>query len=128
MKYTNNMGISLSLAVWLSKDNYDYKTDPWHISATTLRQSTKQIVLAARVPPSEAITDISTIVASRIGTAVHESIEVAWHDDSYKEQLKVLGYPQKFIDNVIINPISDCTAEPNIPIYIEQRYAKQVGK
>jgi len=121
MPYTNNNNISLSLAVWLLNDTYDYNSDPNVISVTTLLKPLRAIVLGRTIPSTNTI-DIADLIASRMGTAIHEAIEQAWKKP--QGALKSLGYPDKIIDKLVINP----TLEKDIlPIYMEKRSKKQVG-
>lgn len=125
-KYSNHHGISLPLAVWLARDEYEYDDRTNVISATSLLKSVRQIVLSSRIQPTEGnIEDISTRLASRIGTALHNSVEHAW-TESYGAALSDLGYPQHAIDRVAINPTAPQAGD--IPVYFEQRSEKQVGK
>jgi len=125
MKYTNKTAVPMSLAVWLAEDSYDYNGDSNTISVTSLLKPARQIVLANRVTINEqATTDISAMIPSSMGTALHTAINAAWLNN-YREGLALLGYPQKVIDSIRINP---ATAEPGtIPIYMEQRVTKRVG-
>ncbi len=118
---TNNKNLPLSLAVWLAKDSYDYVSNPNYFSATTLLKPIKQIVLSKRVPPEENVPDVSDVVASRIGNALHDSIEQAWLSD-YKHGLEVLGFSQNVIDRVYVNPESEEGLPDNaIIVYLEKR-------
>lgn len=127
--YTNNTGVSLSMAVWLAHDEYDHNSDPNHISATGLLRSTKQIALAKRVPQDSAPEDVSSLVASRIGTAIHNSIESVWTHHR-EAALAKLGYPKRVAELVRINPSkADLDADEDIiPVYMELRSSKKVGK
>ena len=127
--YTNNTGISLSMAVWLATDDYDHNPDPYTISVTSLMKATKQLVLSSRVPAADDVDDISSLVASRIGTAIHNSIEDSWLH-SRKASLLKLGFSEKVIDRIAINPEPEQLEldEDMIPVYMEQRSHKKVGK
>lgn len=128
-KYLNTSGVPLSLAVFLATDHYDYCDDPNTISATSLLRPIRQLVLAARVPASMGV-DIEGLLPSRMGTAIHDAIERAWKGN-YQQALKDLGYPQKVIERIILNPHPDQLKEAAdwaIPIYLEQRLRRQVGK
>ena len=127
MRYTNNSNVSLSMAVWLANDEYNHHDDPKTISATTLIRPVKQTVLAARVPQDEGAVDLTTLVKSRSGTAIHNAVESAWKNN-YKESMAALGYPQSVIDRVVVNPSqSDLDSIENpIPVYLEQRAYKMV--
>lgn len=128
MKITNNHNISLPLAVWLMYDEYDYVKDKKYISATTLLKPLKEIVLAHRVDTKTLSMDLMDLVASSMGTGFHDSVEKAWHK-GHKEALSKLGYPQRVVDAVVINPTAeDFAKNPDlIPVYLEQRGTKEIG-
>ena len=127
MRLTNVHGLSLPLAVWLLHDEYDYINEPNYISATSLLKSTRQLVLAGRVNHEEREIDISSLIASRTGTAIHDSIEKAW-TVSGQRAMKKLGYPEKIYSNVVVNPTEEeMAANPDIvPIWMEQRAFREV--
>lgn len=127
MLITNNNNIDLTLAVWLLHDEYDYIDKPNYISATTLMKPLRQIVLPMRVPPEQRTMDISDLIASSMGTALHDSIEKAWTSNPWRA-LKILGYPESVIKRVRINPTdAELQANPDtIPVYLEQRAFKEV--
>ena len=126
-RYSNTSAVPLSLAVFLATDNYDYNDDPDTISATALIKPVRQLVLASRVPATESIVDLSNMTASRMGTALHDAIERSW-TGNYQSALTALGYPQKIIDRVSINPKPEELKPETIPVYLEQRAHKKVGK
>ena len=127
MKITNNYNISLSLAVWLLHDEYDYVNEPNYISVTTLMKPLRHIILPRRIPRELVETDVSDFIARALGHSLHDSIEKAWVK-GYKRILALLGYPETVIDRVRINPTpEELVATPNaIPIYLEQRAKKTV--
>lgn len=125
VKFTNNENIPLPLAVWLAHSDYDFKGERYKISATSLLKSTRQFILAARVPLDERVNDISDFIASTYGSAMHDSIEKAWKKGR-GPALKKLGYSDRQIDRIRINPEK---VEPNtIPIFIERRKERKLGK
>jgi len=124
-KYTNTSSVPLSLAVFLASDNYDY--DAECISATSLIKPIRQLVLSGRVPKEQSVVDLLQMVPLRLGSAIHDGIERSWKTN-YTESLKALGYPDKIIEKVRINPDPASLKEGEIPIYLEQRVKKQVGK
>lgn len=124
-KYTNEASLPLSMAVFLATDNYDYEEGV--ISATTLIKPLRQTVLAARVPKGNDLVDVRQLVKSRMGNAIHDGIEHSWKDN-YMGAMKALGYPQRVIDRVKINPDPKTLGPDDIPVYLEQRARKQVGK
>lgn len=124
-KYANTSSVPLSLAVFLASDNYDY--DEATISATTLIKPIRQIVLGARVPEGDGVVDLVQMMPSRMGSAIHDAIERSWKDN-HQTALTALGYPKKVIENIRINPEPAELTDGIIPIYLEQREKKQVGK
>ncbi len=127
MKITNNFNISLSLAVWLVHDEYDYVNEPNYISVTTLMKPLRHIILPRRVPRELVETDVSDFIARALGHSLHDSIEKSWVK-GYKRSLALLGYPEKVIERVRINPTpEELASTPNaIPIYLEQRAKKTI--
>lgn len=129
MKITNNTGISLTLAVWAVNDDYDLISTPNYISVTTLMKPLRQIILASRLPANlKDKLDVTDLIASAWGSALHGSIEGAWANGKYKVNLAKLGYPQHQIDRIKINPEPSELTEDTIAVYIEQRGFKVVGK
>lgn len=121
--YRNDTGINLPLAVWLAADDgYDLVPDPNIISATSLLKPLKSLVLARRAT-EESDIDIFNLIPSRLGTAVHTAVEIAWLSD-YKTAMLNLGYPQSVVDKIRINP--EKPVEDAINIYLEQRKEKQI--
>ena len=126
-KYGNVSAVPLSMAVFLACDNYDYNNDPHTISATSLIKPLRQLVLSARVPTEDAVVDLAQMVPSRMGSAIHDAIERAWKEN-HKTAMAVLGYPAKVIEKVLINPKKEDLFDGCIPIYLEQRAHRKVGK
>lgn len=125
-KYSNQSDIPLSIAVFLATDWYDYNTDPNTISVTTLIRPIRQTILAARVPAEAGIVDVSNLIQSRMGAAIHDAVERAWVQNHAKA-LKALGYPERVIQRVRINPSLDEITPDCLPIFIEQRTERKVG-
>lgn len=127
MKITNNYNISLSLAVWLLHDEYDYVNEPNYISVTTLMKPLRHIILPRRIPRELVETDVSDFIARALGHSLHDSIEKSWVK-GFRRSLALLGYPETVIDRVRINPTpEELASTPNaIPIYLEQRAKKTV--
>jgi hypothetical protein len=127
--YTNHTNIPLVLAVWLAaNDGYDLKAAPDTISATSLMKPTKSLVLSMRLAmqDQEGVIDISDLIPSRMGTAVHTAAETSWLY-SRERGMTQLGIPLPVIEKVRINP--DTPGEdPRFDIYMELRSNKKVGK
>lgn len=125
-KYANLTNIPLSVAVYLATDYYDYEPKEKQISATELLKSVRQIVLAKRVPHDQFVVDIGSLIPSRMGTSVHDGIENAWLTN-YKDAMRSLGYTDDIISRIRVNPVESLkTGE--IPVYMEKREFKQVGR
>ncbi len=113
------------MAVFLVVDKYEHNPNPRVISATSLMKSVRQIILSMRAEASDVVTDVSDLLASRLGTAIHEAVEDAWLNH-YKQALLDLGQPKRVVDAVRINPAEP--EEDTIPIYLELRSEKDMGK
>lgn len=127
MKITNEHDVSLALAVWLLYDEYDYVDNPKYLSATTLLKPLKQIVMKHRVDFSNEAIDVMDFAQASMGSGLHDSIEKAWKL-GHKSALKKLGYPDRVINAVVINPTKeDFDKNPDlIPVYIERRGTKNL--
>lgn len=126
--YANVSEVPLALAVFLATDHYDHNDDPNVISATTLLKPLRQIILPNRIPAGEGLVSLADMMNSRMGTAIHDGIEKAWMTN-YRTAMQALGLPQRVIDRVKINPLSqDLIGPDDIPIYLEQRLIRQLGK
>jgi hypothetical protein len=128
-KFSNISEVPLALAVFLASDNYDYNNDPFTISATTLLKPVRQVILPTRVPPGEGLINLADMLNLRMGSAIHDGIERAWKDNAGKA-LAALGYPQRVIDRIQVNPTQEVLQQsPDlIPVYLEQRHSKQIGQ
>ena len=129
MKLTNKHDISLPMAVMLAYDEYDNgsKGDPFTISVTSLIKPVKQTILGARVPNGVGQSDVSDLIASSLGTAVHNHLEKAWKSDKLPSILSYLGYPKKLVEKVIVNPEGELPKGAK-PIYTEYRTKAKIGK
>jgi len=121
--FTNVTGIPLSIAAWLATDDYDHSSDPKEISATTLLQPVRSVVLQMRAQSTQNV-DLSSLIPSRLGTAVHDSIEQVWRSKRIKQTLLSLGLPEKVAGNVVVNPEKP---EPgNMNVHMEVRSKREV--
>lgn len=126
MVITNTSDISLSLAVWLLHDEYDYVNEPNYISVTGLMKPLRHILLPSRIAKENKVpVDVQDYISRALGNSLHDSIEKAWHK-GYRRSLKMLGYPDEAIERIKVNPDADTLAstENCIPIYLEQRAIK----
>ncbi|WP_432481704.1 hypothetical protein [Moraxella sp. ZY200743] len=120
MNYSNITNIPLPLAVFLATDSYDHEDNV--ISATTLLRSIRQIVLSLRMDKENTLTDISSLISSRMGSAIHTAIEQAWLNPN--QALKALGFNDKVINKIKINP--DNPDPKDINVYMEKRSKREV--
>jgi hypothetical protein len=126
---TNNSGLSLSMAVWLAHDEYTDGSEEFDcdvISATSLLKPTRQFILSQRVPVEDVSIDVMDLFGARHGHALHNDIEHAW-TVGYEAAMKRLGYPQKLIDRVRINPDPETVTEDDVPVYLEQRSFRRIS-
>ena len=125
-RYTNNTGISLMMALWLANDEYDY--DPNTISATKILRPIRQLVLAPRVDQKLSVIDVSSFFKSRMGTAIHAGIQRAWTvpPERLQQLLQMLGMDQLTASQFVVNPEPSQVRPDQIPVYIEQRYYRDI--
>lgn len=124
MNLTNKHDIPLSVAVWLMGDDYDY--DPTAISATTLLKPLKQMILSNRVKSDMVVSDLSDFIPSRMGSAIHDSIEQSWvKEQKLHKALRLLGFDEERIARMVVNPTQPLQPK-QIPVYLEQRHYKEV--
>lgn len=128
-RFANVSEVPLALAVFLATDSYDHNDDPFTISATTLLKPLRQIILPSRIPAGEGLVNLADMMNSRMGTAIHDGIEKAWMNN-YRGAMRDIGLPDRVISRVVINPDEqDLEMNPDwIPIYLEQRLKRQLGK
>ena len=109
MSLTNNYNISYPLAVWLASSDYDLEEQTEKtISATTLLKSTRQIILSSRASKEALLLgDISSLVQTSIGSAIHSAIE------------KALKEPEKACEALGIKV-------PKVSIHQEQRVNREL--
>lgn len=128
MKYTNKHNISLPTALWLIYSEYDHIDLPNYISVTSLMKPVRQIILNQWHKVEEM--DISSLLSSAIGSAIHSGAEKAWMYNKHTKNklLKLLGYPPGVVDKVLINPTPEekSAVEDPICIYLETRTIKEI--
>ena len=127
MSITNRGDIPLGLAVWLLHDEYDYIDQPNYISVTGLMKPLRHIILPPRVPKELQQSDVEDFVSRALGHSLHDSIEKAWLK-GHRRSLALLGYPEKVIDRVLVNPTPEelAAVEHPVPVYLEQRAFRTV--
>ena len=125
LKYTNKHDVSLALAVFLMYDKYDYDDRSESVSATGLIRPLRQLVLSQQNKELMKTVDISDLVASRMGSAIHDGCEEAWKDPAnIAKALKVLGASDTAIASIRVNP--EVINEGEVPVYVEQRAEKEI--
>jgi hypothetical protein len=125
--YTNQKNYPLPIAIWLANDEYVRSTDSKTISVTTLLKPLKELVLAPRVPEDEKLPiDVSGLISSRLGTAVHDAITKAWKSDPHR-LMSYLDIPKGTIGKIVVNGEPEHLPEDSIPVYTEIRTTKSLG-
>lgn len=136
--FTNKTNLPLPMAIWLAHDEYMYAKTSNELSTTTLLKSPRHIIATRRAMypeqfPSYLIgktvpvnVDVTDMIASRFGTAIHSAVEHSIKNGS-KQALAALGTPLSHVDKLVVNPDSNNLPEGSIPIYLEQRAWKEVG-
>ena len=126
--YTNEHNIDPILAVWLVNDEYNngkhLYPDKELISATSLINPIRKTVLAKRMPEDIEI-DLSSLIASRFGHALHDSVEKAWKQFP-AQCLKKLGYDEQDINTLLVNPEPSEIKDDSFVIYLEQRKFREI--
>jgi len=120
MKYTNKQNLPLSLAVWLAYDDYELPNIDKLISATGLLKPIKSIILGFRT--KSGTLDVSELIPSSLGKAIHSAIENAWNSNKLDSILNDLGLPNAIKNNYSFNS----SKSSKIPIYMEQRSSKEL--
>ena len=126
-RFANVSEVPLALAVFLANDQYDYSDEPYTISATTLLKPLRQIILPSRIPAGGGLVNLADMMNSRMGAAIHDGIERAWKTN-HRAAMQALGYPDRIIDCIRVNPAKEEVTEGIIPIYLEQRLSRKLGK
>lgn len=141
MKYKYSETLPLHLQVWLATDYYKHSDNPNQISATSLLKPVKSLILSKRLDEmiANAIAnkdfsllngvkkpDLSGFLKSRMGTAMHDSVEKAWKSN-YAKALKDLGHKQEFIDRIAINPENPSELPSDaILVFTEKRLNREI--
>lgn len=131
MQFTNKANLPFALAVWCAHDKYNFKPAARSISATSLLQPTRMIVLS-RLNQEKTTVDLVDLFYARRGTAIHDSIEKALYDtESRNVILKQLGWSDEDINKIVINPknyeLVQFISNNKIPLFIEQRFSKKIA-
>lgn len=127
-QYANVNQVPLSIGVFLASDYYDYNPAPNTISVTTLMKPLRQIILSSRLSnEGEGAKDLIAMLPSRMGAAIHDAVERAW-TTNHQAAMSALGFNKFVIDKVVVNPPAGTNLEGKIPVYLEIRSEKKVGK
>lgn len=126
-EYTNKQNISLPLAVFLMHDTYDHDQRDNVVSVTTLLRPIKQLVLSLQNKDLTPVKDVSDLIPSKVGNAIHDACERAWNDrDNVMNAIKAMGANENVINAVQINPKDGSDLTDIMPVYIEQRVEKEI--
>ena len=85
MEFSNKHSIPKYIADWLSHDDYDHDHDPYTISATTIMKPVRAYVLSTR-NGENLQQDVSDMIASKMGSAIHDSLEQIQTEGVIKEE------------------------------------------
>ena len=113
------------MSVLLAADTYDHTDETNSLSVTTLIKPIRQIILAMRCADKEETGDITSLTASTLGTAIHDALESSWLNH-YKQSMTRMGYPQRIIDNILINPEPNEIITGSLPVYVEVRTEREI--
>lgn len=126
MKLTNNCKLSLPLAVLLSHSDYDHNSDIKTISATSLLKPIRATILEMNNPSTDKEVDLSDMIPSVFGSAVHAFAEKGWNSKAaLANALKALGINEATSRCIVVNP--ETLKEGDIPIYIEHRSSRELN-
>lgn len=127
-RLTNTTNMPLPMAVWLGVDEYDGCADENYMSATDFLKATRRLILEQRLAPQqEVVTDVANMAQSRIGTAIHNSVEQSWVDEVLRSNaLQKLGIPQRVQQRIVVNPDPKILTRDHLPVYLEQRITREL--
>lgn len=111
-----------SLGVWLATETYSGTGGERTISATELLKSVRQIVLSRRVDSAQATPNLNSLIASRIGVAIHDAIRLSWVNPTRIKALEALGLPAH---KYVVNPEGP-VPDGMIDVRTEQRTDKVI--
>jgi hypothetical protein len=122
--------LSLSFKLWLASDS-DYDFQPgWNtISATSLQRPVRELVLVRQHETEEAESQLNfeRVIPSALGHLIHKGIlQEPWQKD-WKGAFRRLGFSDKFINRIILNPKPEDLTEDSVPVYVERRAEKELG-
>ena len=125
MSLTNKNNLSLPLAVLIAHNTYDGSNDPKTLSATELLNPVRSIIIGLQHADEEKDVDLINLVASSMGTALHDRAESGWLNRSTLERaMRTLNIPEDVIKRVVVNPPH--VIGTMIPIYVERRSSRQL--
>ena len=111
INYSNETGINLPMAIWLLNDTYDHVDKENYISATHLLKPIREIVLLKQNKKEDKAIEISTLIKSRLGTALHDSIETAWlNKNAIAKACKLVGIAEDMATDINAANINNITA------------------
>lgn len=114
--------MSESLGVWLATETYSGTGGERTISATELLKSVRQIVLSRRVDSAQVTPNLNSLIASRIGVAIHDAIRLSWVNPTRIKALEALGLPAH---KYVVNPEGP-VPDGMIDVRTEQRTDKVI--
>ncbi|MEG0589990.1 hypothetical protein, partial [Aurantimicrobium sp.] len=67
MRYSDNKGIGIAMAVWAIHDEYDLVNEPNYISVTKLLRPLKMIILGSRAEKEDRVVDLEEFISRALG-------------------------------------------------------------
>lgn len=128
-QFTNSMDLPISVAAWLALDTY--KANDERVSATQLLKPTRKLILENAMKSDTTLipklADVMSMMKSRKGTAVHNSIEQTWLIKENREKaLAALGYSPSSIAKFVVNVEPEDLKPGQIPVYTERECAAEL--
>jgi hypothetical protein len=62
-----------------------------------------------------------------MGAAIHSGVEHAWKTKA-AVAMQLMGYPKRVAESIVVNPPEGMDLTDRIPVYLEQRWSRQVGR
>lgn len=136
MKYTNKHNIDPVFAIWLTYNEYNNGKhlfpDKELVSATTLLKPTRKYVLEKKFYKYFS-KDISELIPSKLGHAIHDSVEKAFKNiqnipkHNLKQIFSKLNVNEDVVDNLVLNPDPNNIKPTDVPYYLEKRFFKEIN-
>ena len=116
--YEGYEGLSLPLVAWMMRETYTTIDDPLTYSATEMLKPIKELLLAKHMEKNTVI-NLTSLLASRMGTAIHDTLEIVMNDlELVADAAELLGYSPDVIESIL---------DKSLVIETETRLEKKLG-